>query len=215
MRGGYLWRLLELAVHPAVILTITAPVVAYQVLAGRGVSPVDALAVSAIFPAAGGVFVMLRSRRIDPLALLSLTAIGIGLIAGLVFHNGRILLVKDSLTTGTLGVVFLCSLLTRRPMSFTLRRRLFVRDQPDALAAYDRTWWSRAVRAEARRSTALWGAALFGEAALRVGLSYLVPTGTLVIISPLLALLVFGPLAVRTLRLRGARHTTPDSPSLV
>jgi hypothetical protein len=211
VRNEHPGRRAGLVSNPSVRLNIVAPVVAYWLLSRHGMSTVDALAVSAVLPAAGGVLVMLRGRKLDPLALLSLVAIAIGLVAGLVFHDGRILLVKESLTTGTLGVVFLGSLLTPKPLIFPLRRRLFVPDQPDARAQYDRTWQSQAVRTEARRTTGIWGIVLLAEAALRVGLSYVLPVGTLVTISPLLAPLTLGPLAVWTLRPRKARHSEPDT----
>jgi uncharacterized membrane protein YeaQ/YmgE (transglycosylase-associated protein family) len=203
--------------NPSVRLNIVAPVVAYLLLSRYGMDTVDALAISAVFPAAGGAFVMLRGRKLDPLAVLSLAAIAIGLVAGLVFHNGRILLVKESLVSGTLGVVFLCSLFAPKPLIFTLRRRLFIGDQPEAQAGYDRTWQSPAVRAEARRTTAIWGIALVAEAALRVGLSYVLPVATLLTISPLLAPLTLAPLGMWTLRPRTGRPSeskAPDTPSL-
>ncbi|GAA1123319.1 hypothetical protein GCM10009630_21540 [Kribbella jejuensis] len=199
----------------ALRLNIVAPVAAYWVLSKRGMSTVDALALSAVFPAAGGVLAMLRNRRVEPLAVLSLGAIAIGLAVGLLFHDGRILLVKESFTSGALGLVCLGSLLTRKPAIFVLRRRLFVPDDSEAQAEYDGSWQSRAVQAEARRTTAIWGIALLAEAAVRVGLSYLLPVGTMVTISPLLAPVLLGPLAVWNLRPRQDRlgeAATPDTP---
>ncbi|MEV4264245.1 VC0807 family protein [Kribbella sp. NPDC049584] len=190
-------------------LNVVAPVVAYWVLSRRGISTVDALALSAVFPAAGGLLAVLRSRKVDPLAVLSLVAIAIGLIAALLFHDGRILLVKESFTSGALGLVFLGSLLASKPAIFVLRRRLFVLDDDDAQAEYDGTWQSPAVRAEARRTTAIWGVALLAEAAVRVGLSYLLPVGAMVTISPLLAPLILGPLAIWNLRPRQYRLGEP------
>jgi hypothetical protein len=215
MTNKNLGRTVGLISNPSVRVNIVVPTVTYWLLAKKGLTTVDALAVSAVFPAAAGVWVMLRSRRADPLAVLSLAAIAVGLIAGLVFHNGRILLVKESLTTGTLGVVFLCSLLARRPLIFTLRRHLFVPDRPDARDVYESTWQSPTVQAEARRTTAIWGISLLAEAALRVGLSYLLPTATLVTISPLLAPLTLGPLGIWTLRPRNRRISEPKASSVV
>lgn len=211
MRSQYRRRRVGLVSNPSLRLNIVAPVVAYWLLSRHGMSTVDALAVSAVFPAAGGVLVMLRSRKVDPFAVLSLGAITVGLVAGLLFHNGRILLVKESFTSGALGVVFLGSLLARKPLIFALRRRLFIPDHSNAQAEYDRTWQSRTVRAEARRTTAIWGIALLAEAGLRVGLSYLVSVGAMVTISPLLAPLILGPLAVWTLRPAKYRLDEPDA----
>src|SRR5947207_14048351 len=104
--GGRLLR------NPSVQLNVVAPVVTYWVLAKLAMSTVGALAISAVFPAAGSVLAMTRRRRLDPVAALSLTAIVVGLIAGLVFHHGRVLLVQESLITATLGLVFLVSLFT-------------------------------------------------------------------------------------------------------
>lgn len=208
--NGYPGRLAGLWKHPSVLLNVAAPVLAYRLLAGHGMSETDALAASAVFPAAGGVLVMVRGRRIDPLSVLSLAAIAIGLVAGFAFHDGRVLLVKDSMTSGTLGAVCLISLLTPKPVIFTLRRRLYVPDRREALAEYDRTWQSRAVRAEARRTTAIWGIALLAEAALRVGLSYLLPAATLVTISTLLPVVTLAPLALWTLRPRDPRPDESD-----
>lgn len=191
---------------PSVRLNVVAPIVAYWVASKLGMSALGALAVSAVFPAAGSVLAMTRRRRLDPVAALSLTAIVVGLIAGLVFHNGRVLLVKESVTTGTLGLVFLGSLFTSRPLIVVLRRRLSTSGAPGE----DPAGRPRSARAE----TAVWGVALVAEAAIRVGLSYLLPTGTMVTFSALVAPIVLGPVALWTLRPWRRQPTRPAVGSL-
>lgn len=158
---------------PAFLLNAIAPMIAYRVLTGRGMASIDALALAALFPAAGALYALARQRRLDTFAALALVVIGIGLVTDRVFHNGRILLVRESVITGALGLVCLGSLFFARRV-FGLRRR----------------------------TTAIWGVALLTEAAVRVGLSYVLPTATFVTISPLLALVFFGPLGLATLRRR-------------
>ncbi len=199
MKTTLVQRAAELALNPVLLLDVVAPVVGYRVLTGRGVSTVSALAAASLFPVAGIVVSAVRSRRMDPIGLLALAAIAVGLFAGLVLHEGRILLVKDSLMTGTLGIIFLGSLLAPRPMVFTLQQRL-TRKRQAGPQSHDRSWRDPRVRVWARRSTALWGVALSAEAAVRIGLSYAVTPGTLVVISPLLATATFGPLALWTMR---------------
>lgn len=191
--------------NPAVLLNVIAPLIIYRALTGNGVSSVDALAAAAALPAVGALLGLRRQRRIDPIAAIALIALVIGLVAGLVFHAGRILLVKESITDAVLGLLCLGSLSTRRPLIFTLRRRLYVGADPAAQAAFERGWQERPVRAEARRTTAIWGFALLAEAGLRVGLSYVLSTATMVTVSPLLPLILLGPLGVATLRLRPVR----------
>ena len=197
---------------PAVLLNLMAPVVAFQALTRHGVSSVGALAISAAFPAAGGALVLLRRREADPLALLSLMTIAIGLVAAVAFHDGRVLLVKESVTTCVLGVVFLGSLLWRRPLIFTLRRRLYVSGDERDRTDYENLWDCAAVRAECRRTTALWGLVLLAESAARIGLSYLLPVGTMVTVSALIPIVTLAPLAVWTLRPRDRSEDRGPSP---
>jgi hypothetical protein len=197
--GGRLLR------NPSVRLNVVAPIVAYWVLSKLGMSAVGALAVAAVFPAVGSVLPVTRRRRLDPVAALSLIAIVVGLIAGLVFHNGRVLLVRESLTSGTLGLVFLGSLLTSRPLLVVLRQRL----STSGSRVGHQAGRSRSARAE----TAVWGVALVAEATIRVGLSYLLPIGAMVTISPLLAPIVLGPVALWTLRRPARQPTAPELPA--
>jgi hypothetical protein len=190
----------RLVVNPTLLLNVVAPVIAYQLLARHGVGSTAALMYAAGFPLLAIVVAAVRNRRLDPLALLAFVAIAVGLVAGLVLADGRILLVKDSIVTGVLGVVFLLSLLARRPMVFVLQRRLLSRG--GGVERFDRAWADWQVRARSRRMTALWGGALIAEAAIRVALSFAVSPGTLLLISPLLAAVAFGPLALWTLRQR-------------
>ncbi|GAA3432688.1 VC0807 family protein [Kutzneria kofuensis] len=194
---------------PTLLLDVVAPAIAYQLLVRHGISSTPALIYVAGFPLLGIAVTALLRRRPDPVALLAFVAIAVGLAAGLVLHEGRILLVKDSIVTGVLGVVFLLSLPARRPMVFLLQRRLLSRDS--GTQRFDEAWADPRVRARSRRTTALWGVALIAEAAVRVALSFVVSPGTLLVISPLLAAITFGPLALWTL-LRRPKPSPTDSP---
>lgn len=204
MRSLFPGRVGGLLRQPVVLLNVIAPVVAYRILAGHGMPATDALAIAAAFPAAGALRGLIREGRPDPFAVLALTAIAVGLVAGLLFHAGRILLVKESITSAVLGLMCLGSLFIGKPLMFGLRRRLYVGADSAAQADYEESWQEPGVRAEARRTTAMWGIALLVEAAIRVLLSYVLPTATMVTVSPLIAVAVLGPLGVATLRPRPA-----------
>ena len=187
---------------PTLLLDVAAPAIAYQVLVRHGVASTPALLYVAVFPLLGIAVAAIRKRHLDPVALLASVAIAVGLAAGLVLHDGRILLVKDSIVTGVLGVVFLLSLPARRPMVLILQRRLL-----------GQTWDDPRVLARSRRLTTLWGVALIAEAAVRVALSLVVSPGTLLVISPLLAAVTFGPLALWTV-LRRPKPSSTGSDAL-
>jgi hypothetical protein len=198
--GGTLARVARGAVHPNLLLNVVGPLGVYQVLTGRGVSAVDALLVAAVFPVAAILVGVLRNRRLEPLGALSLLAIGLGVLGALVFDDPRFLLVKDSAVTGLLGIACLGSLLGPRPLLFVIGRQFVTAGDPEKLRRYDASWESEEVRASSRRVTFVWGIAFVAEASVRVGLSYVLAPATLLAVSPLLALGVFGPLGLWTLR---------------
>jgi hypothetical protein len=193
-------RLLRHVVNPTVLLGVVAPIVAYDVLSGH-TSDVTALSIGAAFPAAATLWTLVRTRRPDPAALMTLTGIALGLVGALVFDSSLFLLLKDSAITGGFGVVFLGSLLAARPITFALGRTM-IATTPAEREAYDATWDNPAVRAGHRRTTAQWGAAFLLDAGLRAVLAFVLAPGTLLVVSPLLAAAVLGPVALVTVRRR-------------
>lgn len=182
--------------HPGMLLNIGGPIGAYQILTNHGVSPAGALAAGAVFPLGTIVAGVIRTRRLDFIGALSLTAIALGLFGTLLFRDPHFMLVKDSVVTGALGLACLGSLLAPRPMMFILGREFFgmPRQRSEAL------WQSAAYRAGSRRVTAIWGLALMAEASLRVALSFVLTPALMLAISPVLAISVFAPLGFWTWR---------------
>lgn len=198
-------RMLRHAVQPMIVLNIAAPFAAYEVLTGRGASELTALAVGSAFPVAGIVLAAVRSHRLEWIAVVSLATILVGLVAGVLFHNAQFLLVKDSILSGAVGLAFLASLAAPRPLLFVFGRQMAGGPDSAARDAYERQWTRAGFRDSCRRMTAVWGLALIAEASLRVALSFLISPATLMLISPLLAAAVFGPLAAWSLHRRSAR----------
>src|SRR5262249_34153025 len=93
LRGAVV-RLVRWGVHPPLLLNVAAPLSVFQVLAGRGVSAIDALLIAAAFPLVAILVGALRRRRLEPMGALSLLAIGLGVLGTLVFADPRFLLVK-------------------------------------------------------------------------------------------------------------------------
>lgn len=202
-------RMVRHAVSPTVLLNIAAPFASYEVLTRAGFSELTALAVGSLFPLAGIALAALRSRRLEWIGIASLAGIMVGLLGGLLLHSAEFLLVKDSIITGGIGLVFLASLLAARPLVFVLGRQISGTDP----VAMQRQWNSDAgFRRSCRQMTTVWGVALIGEAGLRIGLSVLIPPATLLLLSPVLAAAVFAPLALWTLRRRAARQRTVPTP---
>lgn len=187
-------------VAPTLLLGIVAPIVTYDALSGH-TSDVTALAVGAVFPTTAVLWTLARTRRPDPVALMTLAGIVLGVIGALVFENSLFLLLKESVVTGAFGLVFLGSLLGARPITFALGRTMMA-TTPAEQETYDATWDEPAVRAGHRRTTLEWGAAFLVDAAGRAVLALVLEPGTVLLVSPFLAAAVLGPVAIATLRRR-------------
>lgn len=187
--------------HPGLLVNVGAPFGTYRLLTEQGLPPAQALLATAVFPLGTILARAVRSRRLDPIGALSLAAIAVGVVGTMVFHSPRLLLVKDSLLTGLLGLACLASLLAARPLFFLLGRQFAAGGR----AAYEARWAATGFRAVMRRLTLVWGLAFLAEASLRIALSFIIAPAALLAVSPLLAIATFGPLGLWTMRRAAAR----------
>jgi hypothetical protein len=173
---------------PSLLVNAVAPYVAYQVLTARGVDPLQALQTSAIFPIVGIARGYVRTHRLDIIGLVSLVFIVIGVAASLISGDARFILIRESLLTGVFGLVCLLTLLMPRPLMFYFGRQFISGGDPARAAAFEDRWRYPFFRAVNRTITVVWGVALLLEAALRVGLSFVLPIPVFLLVSPILAL---------------------------
>jgi hypothetical protein len=169
------------------------PLIGYYALHWFGASDRVALLTATAAAGARLVWVALRTRHITWFAAVMLAVFGAG--TALTFTGGdpRVLLLKDSVTTAMIGVVFLVSLLSKRPLTLsaaqtwrpTTARRLaeLYRNEPAARRAF-------------RVSALGWGAGLLGESVLRVPLIYLLPVDVMVGLSTAMMIIAMAGLAI-------------------
>jgi hypothetical protein len=186
------------SLYRTLLVSVVLPLVAVQLLLRRGVPAVPALAIAAIFPFAAALYGLVRTRRFDPIAVLSLIAIVIGLATSGLTGNAGFAVAKDSLFTTVFGLVFLGSLLTSRPLIFQLGRQYSTGNDPIEMAAWDARWERPLFRRTIRIITAVWGCALLLEAVLRIAAAFTLPVTSSTIVSPVLQIGVIGGLFVWT-----------------
>ncbi len=100
-------------------------------------SEVAALAIAATFPLAKSASELLRRGRLDPIAVLVLLGIlvsGVGVILG---GSPRLLLLRESLFTGALGLACFGSLFLPRPLMFYFGRHFMAGDDPERRREFD------------------------------------------------------------------------------
>lgn len=168
-------------VAKTIIIDVGMPYLAYLALTIAGLSDVAALA------AAGGVSVLrvgvgyVRHRRISALSVVVMTRFVLGILAGLLTGDARVVLLKDPIITAAMGAVILASLAMRKPLTYYIRRD-FV---PDGLS-WDAAWrQSKTFRRQNRIVAAGWGIGLIGESLVRVALVLTNPVQVVAIASPL------------------------------
>jgi hypothetical protein len=181
-------RLSVRALLPSLLVNALAPYVAFQVLTANGTDPTQALQTAAVFPIVGIARGYVRTRRLDVIGLVSLVFILVGLLASLISGDARFILIKESLLTGVFGVVCLGSLLLPRPLMFYFGRQFAGGGDPRRAAGFEARWQYPRFRAVNRTLTVVWGVAYLVEAALRVGLSFVLPIPQFLLVSPVLAI---------------------------
>src|SRR5690606_26794931 len=94
----------------ALLLDVVAPLAVFYAVRAAGVPDVVALAAGAVPPAVSAVHTALRERRVEPVALLVLLTMVLGLAASLVTGDPRELLVRHAWLSLPFGLWLLVTL---------------------------------------------------------------------------------------------------------
>ncbi|MEU5688254.1 VC0807 family protein [Streptomyces venezuelae] len=164
------------------VLDALVPTASYYLLSkGFGMGTMAALAWSSVVPAGRTAWGLVKERRVNGLAALILTANVVGLLMSLIAGDPRLMLAKDSGITATVGIAVLLSVVAGRPLMTAALEPWVTKGKAERIAAWQRLSAGRGrfVRLE-RTFSVVWGAALFGEALLRVVGAYTLPVDTMV-----------------------------------
>ncbi|MFE4972391.1 VC0807 family protein [Kitasatospora sp. NPDC056651] len=156
------------------------PLAVYYGLRTAGTDQWWSLLWSAAVPAVTVVARLVRTRRVDFLALLVLSMIVLGLVLSALTGDARTLLIREAWTGmlgGLVGVWLLASVVCGRPALMVVFRS-FVRAKAgeDGLCAWEGRWEQDAVfRRGLRVLTVVWGAASLLNALVQLAFAYLLP----------------------------------------
>ena len=168
------------------------------------------LIVSSLPPIAWSVVELLRFRRIDALSLLVVGGIALSLLAMLLGGSPRVLLMRESLLSGLIGLAFLLSLLLGKPLLFYLARAMVARESAEGEWRFVMRWQEPAFRRGIRQLTLLWGGGLCAETLLRALLIWQLPVERFLIVSPFVSYGIMGLLLAGTWL--GRRRLRASSP---
>jgi hypothetical protein len=184
---------LELAVN------LLLPWLAYKIALPRW-GETGGLIASAVPPVIWSLVELARFRRVDALSLVVLIGIVLSIGAMALGGSPRMLLLRESLVSGAVGVAFLLSLPMRRPLIFYLARATVAREVAGGGARIDALWNERpAFAASMRLMTAVWGVGLTTETAIRSWMAWTWTVERFLVVSPFVGYGIYGALLAWTL----------------
>jgi uncharacterized membrane protein len=191
------WRRLA----PKIVVAGVLPVIGYSLLRPHVGSDATALAAVTLFPLTDIAIERLRHGRFEPIGLIALVGIVIGLTGAVALHgNDTLLKLRESVVTGAFGVVCLASLFWARPVMFYLAKAFVTAAEPEQGPAFDATWERPGVPGRFRLVTAVWAVGFIGEAVIRTVLALTLPTGRFLAIAPVVGWIVVGSLIAYSTR---------------
>jgi hypothetical protein len=159
-----------------------------------------ALYASAVPPIVWSLFEFARTRRVDALSVLILLGIVLSIVMMALGGSPKLLLLRESLVSGAIGVAFLLSLAMKRPLTFYLARATVARESDGGAERFEALWNERpGLRKSIWLMTLVWGLGLTGENVLRSWLAWHWPDERYLIVSPFISYAIFGGLTVWTL----------------
>jgi hypothetical protein len=187
------------------------PWLAYR-LALPHLGETGALIASAGPPTVWSMIELARFRRVDALSVMVVAGIVLSVAAMALGGSPRVLLLRESLVSGAIGVVFLLSLPMRRPLIFYLARATVAREMEGGAAHFEALWRERPGLASSMRlMTLVWGAGLTCETALRAWMALTWPIERFLVASPFIGYGIYGALMLWTLWYRKTMRNRVDA----
>ncbi len=163
-----------------IVFEVAVPMALFYGLRAAGVSQWWALMAGVVVAAPYVVWTVVRNRRIDLVALVTLSVLVLSVVLGLLSDDPRTLVIREGWTAalgGLVGAWMLVTVVLGRPAQLTLGRTIAeVKRGAEGASAWAGRWDTDArFRRGLRVDTAVWGAVLLAGAAAHVALVYTLP----------------------------------------
>ncbi|HEY3708070.1 MAG TPA: VC0807 family protein [Amycolatopsis sp.] len=164
----------------AVVFEVVVPMALFYGLRAAGVSQWWALMAGVLVAGPYVVWTIWRNRRIDLVALVTLSVLVLSVVLGLLSDDPRTLVIREGWTAalgGLFGAWMLVTVFVGRPAQLTLGRTIAeVKRGAEGAAAWAGRWETDArFRRGLRINTAAWGGVLLAGAVVHVVLVYALP----------------------------------------
>jgi hypothetical protein len=181
-----------------VVFEVVVPMALFYGLRAAGASQWWALMAGVLVAAPYVVWTVVRNRRIDRVALVTLSVLVLSVVLGLLSDDPRTLVIREGWTAalgGVFGAWMLVSVFVGKPAQLTLGRTIAeVKRGAEGADAWAARWDTDArFRHGLRVNTAAWGGVLLAGAVLHVVLVYTLPIDLIALVTNVAW---FGALAV-------------------
>ncbi|NRF94227.1 hypothetical protein HQN89_25255 [Paenibacillus frigoriresistens] len=128
----------------------------------HSMSSIYALTIATMVPLADNLVHLIKHKKLDVFGVLMLFTFILTLVLVSLGGSEKVLLIRESLITGSVGLVFLGSLLFKRPLMYYLVLRFL------AIEGFSNNWKYKYFRFVLRLMTFVWGFVLVMESVVRV-----------------------------------------------
>lgn len=193
----------------SLVINGAIPVLVYNLLLDYFSSFVSLL-IATLIPLADNLFHIVKYRKADAFGLFMLTGFVLSLLAFVLGGNERLILLRESMVTGLLGLIFIVSLFFAKPLIYHFAIRFSASDASEKKGQFEKNWEVPYFRIVLRIMTAIWGIALLGEAVVKVILVYELSIPAFLAISQLIFYSVIGAAILFTVVYRRYAKTRLD-----
>ena len=160
------------------------PWICYR-LAKPHLGQVHAIMASAVPPMLWSLVQFARARKIDAISAIVLGGIALSLAGFALGGSPKLLLMRESLVTGLIGVAFIISTLIGKPLMLVLAKASLQRQSPQDGADLASLATKPLFRRMMLVMTLVWGIGFIAETAARATLVFMLPVGRFLIIGPI------------------------------
>jgi hypothetical protein len=155
----------------SIVINGVIPVVVYNLLINYYSSFVSLL-IATLIPLGDNLYHVVKYKKADAFGLFMLTGFVLSLLAFVLGGNERLILLRESMVTGLLGLIFIASLFFSKPLIYHFAIRFSAEGESEKKGQFAKNWELPYFRNVLRIMTAIWGIALLGEAILKIILVY-------------------------------------------
>jgi hypothetical protein len=197
------------AIVISLIINGAFPVLVYNFLVGHYSSFVSLL-IATLIPLGDNLFHVIKYRKADAFGLFMLTGFVLSLLAFVLGGNERLILLRESMVTGLLGLIFIASLFFEKPLIYHFAIRFSSNEETEKRGQFERNWEVPYFRFVLRIMTVIWGIALLGEAVVKFILVYELSISAFLAVSQLIFYGVIGAAILFTILFRRYAKTRLD-----